>query len=174
MSRVHLASECHDLPSASNDLPNGGRDLPSRYGNLPSRHGDFPIGRHDLPNRSDNLPSPHRNLPGQRAKLPSWRSDSCDHQRSAGTPAHFSWTKLCFHLRPDGPGKDSPGRREPLATAGLGKDGASLPRCQCGTTVVSPFQGLGRIGDEPRASLVPHFALGYHVATRWASKANKT
>ena len=36
------------------------------------------------------------------------------------------------------------------------------------TTVVSPFQYSGWSGLEPRATLVPRFALGCLVTARWA------
>jgi len=53
------------------------------------------------------------------------------------------------------------------ATAGLGNAMFSLRAVGAGQPF-SPLQGLVQTGMEPRASLVPRFALGYPVTARWA------
>jgi hypothetical protein len=68
--------------------------------------------------------------------------------------------KLSTPSRPNGPGHGSPGRRAPTATVDLGKSVFSPRAIGAGQPLSRTLQGLGQIGTEPRASLVPRFALG--------------
>jgi hypothetical protein len=68
--------------------------------------------------------------------------------------------KLSTPSRPNGPGHGSPGRRAPTATVDLGKSVFSSRAIGAGQPLSRTLQGLGQIGTEPRAALVPRFALG--------------